>query len=46
MLNDVFDVSAAWSTVPTLNKPNEEEFPQKINQKRYESNGLDKRVDE
>ena len=46
MLNDGIDMSTGRSVVPTLNKPNEEEFPKEINLKRYDSNRLDKHVDQ
>ena len=46
MLNDGIEVSTRRSAVPTLNKPNEMEFPEKINLKRYESNRIDKHVDQ
>ena len=44
MLNDGIEMSTKRPAVPTLNKPNEEEFPKEINLKSYESNCLNKRV--
>ena len=46
MLNDGIEMSTGRSAVPTLNKPNEEEFPKEISLKGYDSNRLDKHVDQ